>query len=147
FTGDGEAADIVLKVTADLHLDVVEAGIDRFLAEAAELLLRIAEPAGRGRVAGIAFLLQGGDARRPAGFGPLPARDGLITGQYVGKVAEVDNGGDLFRREFGHQLPDGLALLLGQKVPEGVDDGAGGEVHGALVRADPAQLAVAGQVP
>src|SRR5690606_9829059 len=120
FTGDGEAADIVLEVAADLHLNVVEAGIDRLLAEAAQLVFGIAEPAGRGRVAGIAFLPEGGDALRLAGFGLLQNGNGLVTGQYVGKVAEVDNVGDLFRREFGHQLPDGLALLLGQKVPEGV---------------------------
>ncbi len=42
----------------------------------------------------------------------------------------------------------GLSCFLGEQVPDGIDHGAGGKVHRALVRADPAQLAVAGdEVP
>jgi hypothetical protein len=31
--GDAQPADIVLEIAADLELDVVEAGVDRLLAE------------------------------------------------------------------------------------------------------------------
>ena len=54
---------------------------------------------------------------------------------------------ELLGRHVGDELPDRLARLLGQQVPHGIDHGAGGEVHGALVRPDPAQLAVAGDMP
>ncbi len=44
--GDGEAADIVFEITANLHLYMVETGIDRFLAKTAQLGVVITEPAG-----------------------------------------------------------------------------------------------------
>ncbi len=43
--GNGQAADIVFEIAADLHFDMVEAGVDGFLAEAAQLVVVIAEPA------------------------------------------------------------------------------------------------------
>src|SRR5690606_40795600 len=53
---------------------------------------------------------------------------------------------DLFGGQFADELPDRLARLPGQQVPDGVDDGARRQMHRALVGTDPAQLAVAGQV-
>ncbi len=59
---DGEPPDVVVEVAADLHLDVVEAGVHRLAAEPPQLVVGIAEPAGRGGVAGIALALERGDA-------------------------------------------------------------------------------------
>ncbi len=77
----------------------------------------------------------------------LQDRDRLIAGQHIGQVAVVDDIGDLLRRHLRDQLPDRLAGLLGEQVPDGVDDGAGREMDRALLRPDPAQLAVAGEMP
>ena len=71
---DGEPADVVGEVAADLHLDVVEAGVDRLLAKPPQLVVGIAEPAGRGRVAGVALALERGDALGLARLGA--AQDG-----------------------------------------------------------------------
>ena len=51
---------------------------------------------------------------------------------------------ELLRRHVGQQLPERLALGLRPQIPDRVDDGGGGQVDDALLRADPAQLAVAG---
>ena len=53
---------------------------------------------------------------------------------------------DLLRAHLGDQPPHRLAFRLGPQIPHRVDDRAGGEMHHALVGADPAQLAVAGDV-
>ncbi|MGO7718910.1 hypothetical protein ACC706_37180, partial [Rhizobium johnstonii] len=43
---------------------------------------------------------------------------------------------------YGDEPPDGLAGLLGEQIPDGIDDRARRQVDGALFRADPAQLAI-----
>ena len=48
---DGQAADVVVEVGADLELDVPVAGVDRLLAEPPQLVVGVAEPAGARRVA------------------------------------------------------------------------------------------------
>ena len=123
-------------------------GVDRLLAEPPQLLVVIAEPARRGRVAGIALASRAWRCARPCrprAF--LRIASASSRRDRVGQVAEIDDADDLLRRHVGDQPPDRLAGLLGQQVPDGVDHRAGGQMHGALVRADPAQLAVAGQVP
>ena len=53
---------------------------------------------------------------------------------------------DLFGGHIGEELPDGLAFGFGVEVPDGVDEGGGGEVDDAFFGADPAELAVAGDL-
>ena len=72
--------------------------------------------------------------------------EGLVGGEDVGEVAEVDEVDELLRRHFGEELPDGSARLLGGQVPGGVDDRAGRHVHHALLGAEPAQLRVMGEL-
>ena len=143
---NGHAPDVVLQAAPHLELDVVEAAGHRLAAQAAQLVVVIAQPAGRGRVAGIALALQHADALGLARRLAMQQLQRLGFGQGIRHVAEVQRADELLGREIGHQAPQRLALGLGPQVPHGIDHGAGGQVHRPLVRADPAQLAVGGDV-
>ncbi len=143
---NAHAADVVLQVRAHLQLHVIEAGVDRLAAEPAQLVVAVAEPAGRGGVAGIALAFERGDPLGLAGRLLAQQFQRVRLAQAVAEITEVDGAHQLFRRHVGHQAPQGLAFGLGPQVPGGVDHRAGGQVDGALVRADPAQLAVRGHV-
>ncbi|MNI05733.1 hypothetical protein D3C73_586940 [compost metagenome] len=143
FTQNRGATDVVFEIGADFLLDVSPAILDRFAGQSAHFFFAVAEPAGRGGVAGIAFAqhvrLTLGLARH------LSAQqgDGFFRGEHVGDVAEVQATHQLFRRHVGQQFPHGFAFVLGPQVPDGVDDRRGGEVNHAFFRAQPAQLTVA----
>ncbi len=126
---------------------MVETGIDGFLAKTAQLVVVITEPACRGRIAGVTFALQRLDAFLFAAFGFLENCERLVPGQHVSEITVINDIGDFFCAHISHQLPHRLAGFLGQQIPHRVDNGAGGEMHCTLVGADPAQLAVAGQMP
>ncbi len=120
---------------------------DRPGAQPPQLLVRIAEPARRGGVAGITLRLQRLDPRCLARRPLLEQRHRFLRRDEVGDVAEVDQPDDLGRAHIGDQLPQRLAGLLGQQVPHRVDDRARGKMDHTLFRADPAQLAVARHMP
>ena len=89
--GQRQAAGIVLVVGADLQLDLAEPVGDRLPGQPDELVVGVADPAGRGGVGGVAGALQLGDplARGPRG----PARrmsSASRRGERVIEVAEVD---------------------------------------------------------
>ena len=67
--------------------------------------------------------------------------------QRVVDVAEVDAGDELLRRQVGEELPERLSLELRVQVPDGVDDRGRREVDDALLRPEPAQLAVGDEPP
>ncbi|MNX80155.1 hypothetical protein D3C86_1118060 [compost metagenome] len=145
--GYGKTANVVFQITADLHLHMVETGIDGFLAKTAQLGVVIAKPAGRRGIAGVTFVLQRLDTFPLAAFGFFEDRERIVTGQHVRQIAIIDDICDFFRAHVGDKLPHRLARLLCQQIPYRIHNGAGGEMHRALVRADPAQLAVARQMP
>ncbi|MCY1301029.1 hypothetical protein D9M70_506180 [compost metagenome] len=126
---------------------MIEAFVDRLLGEPPQLVIVIAEPAGRRRVAGVAFPLERRYALGLSGLGLAENSDRLVAGEHIRHVAIVDDVGDLFRRHVGNEPPDGFARFLGKQVPDGVDHGAGGEMDRPLFGADPSQLAVTRQVP
>jgi len=68
--------------------------------------------------------------------------EGLVANERAGEVAEVDDVDDLLGRHLRQQAPQLQAGALGAQVPQSVEDGAGGHVHDALLRAEPAQLRV-----
>lgn len=143
--GEGHAPHVVGDVGAHLELDLGEPVGDRLAGQLDELLVGVADPAGRGGVGGVAVALQLSDP------GVLPrlrrAQDGecLVRGERVVQVAEVDQADDLLGRHVGEQPPHRLARHLGGEVPGGVDHRADGHVHDALLRTEPAELAVADQ--
>src|SRR5207247_923835 len=59
---------------------------------------------------------------------------------------EIDARDKLLRRHIGEKLPERLALNLGPEVPDRVDHRCGSQVNGSLLRPDPAQLTVAGDI-
>lgn len=59
---------------------------------------------------------------------------------------EVDAADELLGCHLGDEAEDRFADVATPQVPDGVDDCASCQVDGALVRADPAELAVAGDV-
>ena len=67
-------------------------------------------------------------------------RDGILD------VAEIDGLHDLGRRHVREQAPQRLAFGFRDEIPGGVDDGRERQVDDALLRADPAQLAVAHEI-
>ncbi len=68
-------------------------------------------------------------------------------GDGVVDVPEVDQGHDLFGRHRGEQAPERFVFHFGVEVPDGVDEGAAGKVNDALLRAEPAELALVGELP
>ena len=75
-------------------------------------------------------------------------RQRFVGRDAIGDVAEVDRA-----HEFGGltcpptSRQTGLPSALGPQIPYRIDDGAGRQMDGAFVRPDPAQLAVAGDMP
>jgi hypothetical protein len=111
-----------------------------------ELLVTIAEPAGRGSVAGIALPLQDRLPFDLADLGPAEELQRLLGRDRIGEIPEVDDADEFLRAHVRNQLPDRFAGFLGPEVPDGIDDRTRGEVDGALVRPDPAQLAVSREI-
>ncbi|GAA4938390.1 hypothetical protein GCM10023238_00090 [Streptomyces heliomycini] len=144
--GGPAAPQVVVEVGADLELDLAETVGDRPHGEPGEFPVVVAEPAGRGGVGGVAALQQQGGAF----LGALPAAaqegEGLLGGEGVGEVAEVDLADQPRGVGLGEQAPQRFVRAFGGQVPEGVDDGPDRHVHHALLGSEPAQLAVAGQV-
>ena len=109
--------------------------------------LRIAEPARRGRVGGESFreqqLLALGLRRLVA----AQDRQRIVRRQDVVDVAEVDARDELLRRHVREELPERLLLELRVQIPDRVDDGGRGKVDHALLRSQPAQLAVGDESP
>ena len=139
------AAEVPLEVAAHLHLEVGEALRHRLAAQAAHLLVGIAEPAGRGRVGGEAVpphLRLARGARRRV---PLEDRERLVGRERVRDPHEGHAVDRLLRGEVGEELPDRLALAPRPQVPDRVHHRAERHVDDALLRADPAQLRVLGE--
>ncbi len=67
----------------------------------------------------------------------------LVRSERVVDVAKVDARDELFRAQVGQQLPERQAATLRAEIPDRVHDRGRGEVDDALLRAEPAQLAVA----
>jgi hypothetical protein len=126
-------------------LIAVKALVDRLAGQCGDLLVRVAEPARRGGIAGIAgaeeFLFALG-ARRCLLAEEL---ESLVRRQCIGDVAEGDEADDFFGREIGQQLPDRLADGLGPEVPQRVDQRSGRQMQYAFFRTDPAELTVVGE--
>jgi hypothetical protein len=112
-----QAADIVFEIAADLHLDVVEAGIDRFLAKPAQLFLVIAEPSGRCGVAGIALRLERGDALGLARFGSLSEWLPPHRGSAHRSCSDNRRYRRFLGRHLGDHPPDRLAGCVEQADP------------------------------
>lgn len=145
--GNGQAVLVLLEVAADLDLEVLVAVAQGLGQEGLHLVLAVAEPAGAGGVGGHGTAGQGVvDALGLAALDVAEEGQGLLRGNGVGDVAEVDAAHKLLGRHVGHDAPHGLAEHLGPEVPDGVDHGAEREVNDALFRSDPPQLAVVDQV-
>ena len=126
---------------ADLQLEMPVALVECFLQQAAHLVLAVAQPAGGGGVGGHGVVLLG--LLHALGFTwlfGLQDGDGLLGCDGVCDVAEIDAFDELLGAHLGDDAPDGLAEGFGPQVPDGVDDGAQGEMDHTLFWADPAQL-------
>ena len=119
------AADIVLDIPAHLEFEVAPSLGQRLPAEATDLRIAVAQPAGGGGVGRVA---------RGQHFGfsvlllacnlALQQRDGLRRREDVGDVAEVDAAHQFCGRHVHHQFPEGLAGHLGPDIPDGVSHDA-----------------------
>ena len=85
------------------------------------------------------------DPRRLAGLVAGHDVQGLLPGQHVRDVLEIETIDELLGRHIGEQPPEGLARVSGEHVPDGIHDSAAGHVNDALLRAQPLQLAVTAQ--
>jgi hypothetical protein len=146
FADDAGAAKVVCGFATDLEFEVGPAVSEAFAAEAADLLFAVAEPAGGGGVGRVARGFELCKAGCLSWFGVAEEGKGVVGGEGVGDVAEVDGGDDLLGRHVGEELPEWLIFGLGVEVPDGVDEGAGGEMDNAFFGAEPAKLGVAGNL-
>src|SRR5205814_3765849 len=146
FPGHLDAPQVVGEVRTDLELDLAEAGRDRLLAQPAQLLVVVPEPARRRGVRREPGRPQVRDPFRPAGLRPAQDRQRVVRGERVGQVPEVDQRHDLLRRHLREHQPQRLPRALGREVPHRVDHGRDGHVHDALLRTEPAQLRVVHQL-
>ena len=115
--------------------------------ERLDLLVRIADPARRGRVRRIARFDDLELALRTARLPGAQHRDRFLRCEDVVDVPEVDGRHELLGREIREQPPERLALELGPEVPNGVDDGARRQMDRALLGSDPSQLRVGDEAP
>jgi hypothetical protein len=66
--------------------------------------------------------------------------EGFGRCERVGNVAEVDEVDDLLGSHVCHDSPHGFTKGFGPEIPDGIDDGAEGEVDYSLFGSDPAEL-------
>ena len=71
----------------------------------------------------------------------------MLRRERVRDVAKVDAANEFLRRHVGEELPERFAFGLRVEIPDGVHDGGGGKMDRAFLGTDPAELAVAGDVP
>ncbi|SII02760.1 Uncharacterised protein [Mycobacteroides abscessus subsp. abscessus] len=140
--GERKPAPIVLEAAADLELDLREPLGDGLLRQPHELLVVVAEPAGRGRVRGEAGGLEGGDALGETRFSRAEDLKRLLFGQGVADVGEVDRGDEVLGGQFGEVSPQRFARTPGRHVPQGTDEGARGHLRHPLLGSEPAQLRI-----
>src|SRR6185369_13621411 len=88
-----------------------------------------------------------GLALRTPGGQRVEPLEGPLRREGIGDVPEVDERHDLLGRHVDDQLPEGLACRLREQVPGRVHDRGRREVDDALLRSDPAELAVADELP
>jgi hypothetical protein len=141
------APQIVIWVGAHLDLEVRPALGQGLPAEALQLRVVVAEPAGRGDVGGVAVAQHLALATGAAGDLALEQGPRLLRLEGIADVPEVDRSHDLLRGEVGQVLPERLVRPQGQQVPDGVHDRREREVDDALLRPEPAQLAVSREPP
>ena len=139
---EARAAEVAFEIPADLQLQVREAVGQRLARALRQRVLGIAEPPGRRRVGREAVGEEQLLALRLRRLVATKDRERLVRREGVLDVAEVDARDDLLGRHVGEQLPDRLALELRVEVPDGVDDRRGREMDHALLRPEPAELAV-----
>ena len=95
----------------------------RFAAQLPELVVGIAEPAGRRGVGREALALQMGDPFGPRRFQPFQHRQRFVRRQGVGDVAEIDAPHHVFRRHLAQHPPQRLAGAAWREDPSRIDDG------------------------
>src|SRR5262249_49484112 len=132
-------------IDADFGLEARPASGERFVTEAAHLVLGIAEPARRGDVRGMAVAAHLSLARLALRRRGTQEVERAVAVERVAEIAPVDESDDLLGREIDDQLPHRLADALRPQVPQRIDDRGGGEMDHALVGAEPAQLRLVGE--
>ena len=145
-TRQGQAPYVVCEVPADLQLDGAEPVGHRKLCQPSELVVVVAQPSRAGGVRGISIGQQRFLSLGLASDLGTQEVEGLVGGEHVGQIAEVDDVDDLLRGQVCQQLPQGLPGALGLEVPQRVEHGAGRHVDDALLGAEPAQLRVRGEL-
>lgn len=68
--------------------------------------------------------------------------EGLLGGERISDISEVDQINNLLRRHVCNNSPDWLAERLCPQVPDGVYNGTESEMDDALLGANPAELRV-----
>ena len=143
---DRHPSDVLFEVAADLELDEPKAVLDSLDGEPGQLLVVVAEPTRGGGVGGVSRAQELCGAGRAARLCPSEDAQGLIAGERIAEVAEVDQIDDLLGGQAREQLPQRLASTFGAQVPQGVEHRTRRHVHDALLGAEPPQLGVAGQL-
>lgn len=147
FSCDPQASLVLLDVAANLDLEVpvsLGKGVSQKLLH---LLFSISQPSRTCCVSRHSSALKRlFNALGLAGLLLAQHLNGLLRGDGVGDVAEI-NASDVFLwRHVGDDAPDGLVERLCPQIPDRVDDGAERKVDDALFGANPPQLAVVDEI-
>ena len=146
-SGDAQSLLVFGDAGSDLELEVFVTGVEGLLQQALHLVLAITQPTstgcvGRHRSVGLGML----DTLSLAGLLLLQHLNGLLFGDGICDVSEINARNELLRRHVSNNSPDGLVEGLGPQVPDGVDNGTKSKVNDTLLRANPSQLTVRDEV-
>ena len=142
---DPDPAQVVLDVRADLHLEPGPALGQRLATQPADLVVVVAEPADRGRVGGVTVPQQLRLGARPSWGRGAPAAASASSAVRASVRCSGSRRARRSRPVSSRRAAPTAAgpPLFAYEVPDGVDHRGGGQVDDALLRPDPAQLAVA----
>src|SRR5579884_798000 len=111
-----------------------------------DFLIAEAKPSDRSRIGRIPGLLQLFHPRIHARFALAEHLLCFLRSKRVGDVAEINRPYNFFRIHVRKQLPERLAFYASVEVPDRVNERASGQMNDALLRAEPAELAVRSQL-
>src|SRR5712664_2432218 len=104
----------------------------------ANLVIAIADPARRGGISWVAFLLQVLQACVLARGSLFQKIEGLLSGDRISNVGEVDDAHDLLRLHVREQFPERLTFNARIYVPVLVDESSSSKMNDAFFGRKPA---------
>ena len=133
---------IIFRISTDLKFDMPIALLNRFAAEPFELLVRITQPPGGCRITLKTIRLQVGDPLLSMLTLLLKHGDGLISGQHIREIAQIQVSDECDWLHITDELPEREARSTRRQVPYRIHYSGTSQVDNAFIRAEPAKLRI-----